>query len=173
MILVTDLVQSNEGGWSNVVDLEIVDTHLSCVHGVTHYMIQCTTSCADGHIILVIYSPKIPLKKCTAGESLALKEALHNSQYKMDVYNKHCQDKKNIEIHLSGGHISNSSVFLVQLLNNWKNKHVIVLVEKHLQRNYVLIVQRTNEQKKKPSHLSHRQNNLFQISGHCFVFAPW
>ena len=77
---------------------------------------------------------------------------------------------------------SESSLFLVQLLTlllsfgqigkNWKNKHVILLVQKNAKRNYVLNVYLFFGQVNTNSHLSLRQNDLSWTSGPHVFCAP-
>lgn len=56
------LVQSDEGGNANVLFFEEGNTFLSCVNGVHHNVVQCTTTGGDCHIILLIYGSQVSLQ---------------------------------------------------------------------------------------------------------------
>ena len=91
------------------------------------------------------------------------------------------QGSKKIKMHLSSGQVSflfSLSNFLLylsfgQVGKNWKNKCGLSLVQKNVQRDYVLNVYLSFGWVNTNSHLSHRQNNLSRTSGHrvlCTLF---
>ena len=57
------LIQTNKRGTANVALLEVLHTLDCSVHTVHHYVVQCTTSSADGNIILLIDCSKVTLRE--------------------------------------------------------------------------------------------------------------
>lgn len=57
------LVQSDEGGNTDVLLFEEGNTFLSCVNGVHHDVVQGSTTGGNCYVILLIYSSEISLEK--------------------------------------------------------------------------------------------------------------